>query len=543
MTDNMNKQPKKRGKKKIALMRISFYALLIATAVTLAFLAYIGLNKVLTGKFLVIIAAVLIGLLCAGFVSVILWGKRSKTHPKRSKIVNNIAIMMSVLLSMILGFASFYIMKMDQSVASLQNTTYNTSVKLYCLNEVLVDKDPGLDIKRSIDKEYDNIMTLVDTVENMDSVTIAYRDNIDTENNNNTIEKINEILGENGITPVYETYIDFDSMVNDLYDGKVDFILFNDAFVDVIMDHFDDFETKCSYAYYANFSSDILFTANVDDITKEAFVVYISGHDTRGNRFSDTARTDVNILAVVNPVDKKVLLISTPRDYYVPLWGQQSKMDKLTHAGVYGVECAIETLNALYDVEIDYYVKVNFNSVVDIIDALGGIKVDSEYEFSSKYSLSGKRYYFEEGTNTLSGDAALAFCRERYSLPGGDRARGINQQAVIKGVINKVISPDVVTKLTDILDAISDNVRTNIDTSSLYALANMQLIDMSPWDITTISATGSDAHRTTYSGGSMELYVMLQNETLINKIKGMANEVIEMDAEELDNLHSAIEGN
>jgi len=543
MTDNMNKQPKKRGKKKIALMRISFYALLIATAVTLAFLAYIGLNKVLTGKFLVIIAAVLIGLLCAGFVSVILWGKRSKTHPKRSKIVNNIAIMMSVLLSMILGFASFYIMKMDQSVASLQNTTYNTSVKLYCLNEVLVDKDPGLDIKRSIDKEYDNIMTLVGTVENMDSVTIAYRDNIDTENNNNTIEKINEILGENGITPVYETYIDFDSMVNDLYDGKVDFILFNDAFVDVIMDHFDDFETKCSYAYYANFSSDILFTANVDDITKEAFVVYISGHDTRGNRFSDTARTDVNILAVVNPVDKKVLLISTPRDYYVPLWGQQSKMDKLTHAGVYGVECAIETLNALYDVEIDYYVKVNFNSVVDIIDALGGIKVDSEYEFSSKYSLSGKRYYFEEGTNTLSGDAALAFCRERYSLPGGDRARGINQQAVIKGVINKVISPDVVTKLTDILDAISDNVRTNIDTSSLYALANMQLIDMSPWDITTISATGSDAHRTTYSGGSMELYVMLQNETLINKIKGMANEVIEMDAEELDNLHSAIEGN
>ncbi len=526
-----NKEPKKKTKKKNTLRTVSYIMLLLAAVASMGFVWYIASINALTGKFLVLLAAFFILLVTFGFALVIVWGKRSKKHPKRSIIVNSFAIVLAVILFGISAFAGVSIYNVQKSVASVQNNTFNTSLKLYCLNDTLVSRDENdlgdaLDLRRNIDEEYDNQMTLVDTITPITDPVIGIRGVIDTENTQSAVDKINEIIGT---TAEYKSFVDFDSMVEALYSGEVDFILINDSFLSLLIDHYPDYEAKTGYAYYANFQSEVVVNTNIDDITTEPFVVYLSGYDRSGSSFSDYARSDVNLLAVINPVDKKVLLINTPRDYYVALNGNRNRMDKLTHAGMYGIECSMETLGALYDVDVDYYVKVNFKSVVEIIDALGGVDVNSRLEFSSRYSYSGKRYNFKKGMNHLTGDAALAFCRERKSLPDGDRDRGKNQQAFLEGVVNKVISPDIITNFSDILDVISKHSRTNISSNEIYALLNMQLIDMSGWTFSTASATGSDAYRTTYSMPSRELYVMTQNSSVVNEIKSLAKEIIEMD--------------
>ena len=529
MTENKEMKPKK--KKKNTLRTVSCISLLTAAVAGLGFVAYIASINALTGKFLLLLAAAIILLITFGFALVIVWGKRSKKHKTRSIIVNIFAIILSAVIFGVSAFAGISVYNVQKSVASVQNNTFNTSLKLYCLNDTLVSRDENdfgeaLDLRRNIDEEYDNRMTLVDSVEKIDTPVIGIRGVIDTENTQSAVAKIDEILGEN---KQYISYVDFDSMVEALYSGEVDFILINDSFLSLLIDHYPDFEEKTGYAYYANFQSEVVVNTNIADITTEPFVVYLSGYDRSGSSFSDYARSDVNLLAVINPVDKKVLLINTPRDYYVALNGNRNRMDKLTHAGMYGIECSMETLGALYDVDVDYYVKVNFQSVVEIIDAIGGVDVNSRLEFSSRYSWSGKRYYFEKGMNHLTGDAALAFCRERKSLPEGDRDRGKNQQAFLEGAVKKLISPEIITNFTDVLDVISKHSRTNISSDEIYALLNMQLIDMSDWEFSTASATGADAYRTTYSMPSRELYVMTQNSTIVNEIKALAREIIEMD--------------
>ena len=198
----------------------------------------------------------------------------------------------------------------------------------------------------------------------------------------------------------------------------------------------------------------------VDNIAKNPFIVYLSGIDTRNyGEIEDKSRSDVNMVVAVNPKTKTVLMVSTPRDYYVALDGDSNKMDKLTHAGNYGIECSMNTLEALYDIEFNYYAKVNFKSVVDIVDALGGVTVTSEYNFSSPHSFSGKTYTFKKGENFVEGDMALAFARERESFANGDRQRGIHQQVLIKAVVEKAISPSMLipANIENMLDAISKN--------------------------------------------------------------------------------------
>ncbi|MBR6801291.1 MAG: LCP family protein [Eubacteriaceae bacterium] len=530
MTEN-NQAKKKKSKKKNTLRLISYISLILASFAAMSFLVYIASIKALTGKFLVLLSAFLILAIFIVFACVILWGKRSKKHKKRSIFVNSFAILFSVLIFAVSAFAGFYMFRIQQSVASVQNNTFNTSLKLYCLNDTLVTRDEdsfgdALDLRRNIDEEYDNQMTLLDTITPIESPVIGIRGVIDTENTDSALAKIKEVIGE---TAEYKSFVDFQSMVESLYSGEVDFILINDSFLALILDDYQDFESRTGYAYYANFESEVVVNTNINDITTEPFVVYVSGYDRSGSSFSDYARSDVNLLMVVNPVDKKVLLINTPRDYYVALNGNRNRMDKLTHAGMYGIECSMKTLGALYDVDVDYYVKVNFKSVVEIIDAIGGVDVNSRLKFSSRYSYSGKRYYFEKGYNHLTGDAALAFCRERKSLPEGDRDRGKNQQAFLEGVVNRVISPEIITNFNDVLDVIAKHSRTNVSSEEIFALLNMQLTDMKQWTFSTASATGSDAFRKTYSMPSRELYVMLQKESLVKEIQGMVDEILEMD--------------
>lgn len=261
-------------------------------------------------------------------------------------------------------------------------------------------------------------------------------------------------------------------------------------------------------------------------ITKEPFVVYLSGVDTRGE-LTEKARSDVNILAVVNPKTKQVALINTPRDYYVDLAGTNSK-DKLTHAGLYGVETSMETLGNLYGVEVTDYIRINFAGFMSIVDALGGVDVYSDQAFTS---VGSPGYYdptsFVEGWNHLDGKAALAFARERHAFASGDIQRGIDQMKVIDAMLNKIKSPALLMNFSKLMDAASDCFVTSLSQDQISALVRMQLSDFAEWDIQSCTVTGSSGTSTKcYSAKGQKLYVMKPDESSVNKAKELIASVL-----------------
>ena len=273
-------------------------------------------------------------------------------------------------------------------------------------------------------------------------------------------------------------------------------------------------------------TSGLLTGAEANKITKEPFVIYLSGVDTRGE-LTENARSDVNILAAVNPVTKRVALVNTPRDYYVDLAGTDSK-DKLTHAGLYGVETSMETLGNLYGVNVDHYIRINFAGFISIIDALGGVDVYSDQAFTS---VGSPGYYdpttFVEGWNHLDGKSALAFARERHAFASGDIQRGINQMKVIDAMLNKIKSPALLMGFSKIMDAASDCFVTSFSQDQISALVRMQLSDFAEWDIESYTVTGTSSSSTKcYSAKGQKLYVMKPDDSSVSKARDMLASVL-----------------
>ena len=269
-----------------------------------------------------------------------------------------------------------------------------------------------------------------------------------------------------------------------------------------------------------------LSDAEAKKITKEPFVVYLSGVDTRGE-LTEKARSDVNILAAVNPETKQVVLINTPRDYYVNLAGTNSK-DKLTHAGLYGVQTSMDTLGNLYGVDVQHYIRINFAGFINIVDALGGVDVYSDQAFTS---VGSPGYYdpttFAEGWNHLDGKSALAFARERHAFASGDIQRGINQMKVIDAMMNKIKSPTVLMSFSKLMDAVSDCFVTSLSQEQISALVRMQLASLSDWDIQSYTVTGTSGKSSQcYSAKGQSLYVMKPDENSVNQAKELIASVL-----------------
>ena len=275
-----------------------------------------------------------------------------------------------------------------------------------------------------------------------------------------------------------------------------------------------------------NVTSGLITGAEANKITKEPFVVYLSGVDNRGE-LTEKARSDVNILAVVNPETKQVALINTPRDYYVDLAGTDSK-DKLTHAGLYGVETSMATLGNLYGVNVEHYIRINFAGFISIIDAIGGVDVYSDQAFTS---VGSPGYYdpttFAEGWNHLDGKSALAFARERHAFKTGDIQRGINQMKVIDAMVEKLKSPALLMSFSKLMDAMADCFVTSLSQEQISALVRMQLSDLSSWDIQSYSVTGTGAKSSKcYSAKGQSLYVMKPDENSVNEAKALVAAVL-----------------
>lgn len=255
------------------------------------------------------------------------------------------------------------------------------------------------------------------------------------------------------------------------------------------------------------------------DVTTKAFNIYISGIDVYGE-ITTESRSDVNLVITVNPKIHKILITTTPRDYYVTIPGiSEPYKDKLTHAGVYGIDASMSTLENLYGTEIPFYARVNFTSVIDIVDAMGGIDVESEVAFTTS-KAAGTVVEIKEGNNHLNGEQALAFVRERKAFVDGDHQRGRNQQALMSALIQKAISPMILIQANDMIDGITGNAETNMTEAQMKSLIEMQLNDLNGWEIETVAATGDDSGKQycySYSGGP--LYVCVPDDTCVAEIR------------------------
>lgn len=301
-------------------------------------------------------------------------------------------------------------------------------------------------------------------------------------------------------TPTYQDYPEIVSLSQAVRDQTAELATLQTSYYDLLKENDPEFAQQTEVL--------TTFTIKVakDQAEKEAdiskpFVVYISGIDTDGP-ISSVARSDVNILAVINPRTHKILLVNTPRDYYVQLHGTTGPRDKLTHAGIYGIDMSVQTLEDLYNTDIAYYLRINFASLTKLVDTLGGVEVYSDRAFQAG------GYTFQQGYNTLDGKQALAFSRERYSLEGGDRARGENQQRVIEAIIHKLSSADTLARSQHVLGAMEGAFQTNASESTIATLIREQMDSLQRWNVESISVDGTGTQAPTYSMGSLPLYVM-----------------------------------
>lgn len=360
--------------------------------------------------------------------------------------------------------------------------------------------------------------------------TFGYIADADTKNTQSILDEISKSFG----TIKSKEYSSMTALADALYDDEVDAILINQGYVDLLTekDGYTDFrdQTRVLYTYTTTHEVDPIVPNT--SITKEPFVVYCSGIDARVDDISAKSRSDVNILAVVNPTTKQILLVNTPRDYYLPL-ARNGELDKLTHAGLYGIDESMKVLGNLYGVQADYYVRVNFAGLVKIVDALGGVDIESDANFScvpmetpdGNGDYTYQKYSFTKGINHVNGSQALAFARERKAFADGDNRRGQHQMTVIKAIVNKACSSAVLTKYQELLKAASDAFITNMPYADISSLVQMQLGDMADWNITTYAVSGEGSTEYCYALGD-KAWVMIKDSSKVNTAKNMIQQVI-----------------
>ena len=364
------------------------------------------------------------------------------------------------------------------------------------------------------------------------------------------VENIGNRVGHSLSVTEYSSSLD---LINGILDGECRGIIINqsmlstyDELYSTVINPDDDEEfsdkIKIIHTYDVVVEENVeTKEANTEYVTSHCFALYVSGNDQFGD-LTTTGRSDVNIIIFINPDTKQVLLLSTPRDYWVQIpdvTGQYR--DKLTHAGNYGIETSIATLEQLYHCQIDYYIKINFDSVVKIIDALGGVEVYSEQEFTSNAGL-----HFNQGYNYMDGATAIEFVRERKHLVGGDFARGRNQMAVITAMIDKLTSPALLMNYTTLMTSIEDTFNTDMPQENIKALVRMQLDDGASWNVVSYAAKGTGAYDYCYTTGSVAA-VVYADEASVEVARGLIDELFagntlndpETETDDLTNIESA----
>ncbi|MDO5047843.1 MAG: LCP family protein [Anaerococcus sp.] len=375
----------------------------------------------------------------------------------KTTYLNGLALGLGLLGLIINSFASFYIYQavgvIDKISEEREENEFSLVVKKESTYQSISDVIDE-DIRTGLSQDEDNIIAYKDKLEEKD-ISLKLSD--------------------------AKTYVNAGI---ELMEGQSQVILLNERYRSIIKEQIPDFDEKTRVI-------DQIFASKVrEDIEKEpeensSFNIYISGIDTFGD-ISRVSRSDVNLILTINPQSKKMLITTVPRDSYVEIaGGGLGYKDKLTHAGIYGVESSVKTLENLFDIDINYYYRVNFSTFMNLIDVLGGVDVTNDQAFTSG------AYTFPQGEIHLDGRSALVFARERYNLERGDLDRGRNQEKVLKAILEKALSPAILFNYQSFLDIMMESTDTNMDKEKILELVNQQLEAGSSWQIDSTELRGS----------------------------------------------------
>ena len=407
-------------------------------------------------------------------------------------------VILSLLFDILMGMGIYYI---NASTKALKNiTTTKTEVAVV---DVYVRSD-------------DAAQSITDTA----GYTFGILSELDRTNTDEAVKDINKDLGSEITTQEYSGYVD---MINALENGEIDAFVLNTAYIDVIKDmpDYEDIDTRIRSVaeYKVKHKTEVTENKTEDTKDKHVFTVYISGIDSREGLVAKS-RSDSNILLTVNTETKQILMVNTPRDYYVPLSISGGARDKLTHAGIYGVDVSMATLSMLYNIDVDYYFRINFSGFENIVDALGGVTVYSDTAFTTLHG----NYYIQQGENYLNGAEALGFARERYALAGGDNDRGQNQMKVIKAIISKMTSTDFLMNYTSVLDALQGSFETSIPMDLISTVVRDQLASGGDWNVVSYAVTGTGDTQIPWSMG-VGAYVMWPNDDTVATATSLMKQV------------------
>lgn len=370
--------------------------------------------------------------------------------------------------------------------------------------------------KKQVDISELSIVSLKDSkINNMDQAfakELAIAGTFDKDNTNKALEEFKKKYKKEIKTKNLESY---QQAAKAIIDKKSEVMLLNESYRPIIEESIEGFSEKTKVLDSTLVTGDDKRRSSTEDIKTDAsFNIYISGIDTFGS-LSTVSRSDVNMILSVNPVKKKILITTIPRDTYVSMGGEKDKHDKLTHAGLFGVETSIKSLEDLLDIKLDYYGKVNFTSLKELIDTLGGIWVDNPVSFET----SNKVYYFPKGRIFMNGDKALAFSRERYNLEEGDFDRGKNQARVLTGIIRKSLSQEMLLNFDKISKIALESINTDIPYSKMIELVNKELERSGEWKIETLALKGEGTMELdSYLMPEANLYMMKASEESIKEI-------------------------
>lgn len=351
----------------------------------------------------------------------------------------------------------------------------------------------------------------LETLNDLEDVQVAIAKNMDSKNINQALKKYKKETGEDLNV---EDYGDYLNLGQSLLNGNTQAILLNENFRQMLDETLGEFSKQTRVIKSFSVKGDDKFNENKEVKKGESFNVYISGIDTYGD-LSTVSRSDVNLIVSVNPKEGKILITTIPRDTYVNIAGLGDYAnDKLTHAGLFGVDTSIKTLENLLDINIDYYAKVNFTTLTQLIDLLNGVDVENPVAFEAN---GGK--YFPQGTIHMDGEMALAYSRERYHLAEGDFDRGKNQVRVMTGIIRKLLSTETLLNFNSIAEVALNSVNTNMPYDKMIEMANGQIDQPKNWKIKSQAVRGQDATGLpSYLMPGSNLYMMRADEESIDQV-------------------------
>ncbi len=486
-------QPKKGGNKKKGrdnnVSRIIGLVLSGVQAVaSIALIVTVFMLGMLPEKYIGIIAIVLVAALAITACS--------QLFSRKKGIAGKV---FSVLMSVILLTGTFYINKANNTIGKITGGEYKVDNMVVA---VLKD-DPA------------------ESIQDAKGYTFGVQYAMSGDDVKAAVAAIN---GEVGSDIATAEYSGIDKQAEALHNGEVQAIVYNEGYAGILEEAFEGYSESVKVIYTHKIKSEVDNSASKVNVKDQTFSVFISGIDVYGP-IETNSRSDVNIIATVNPSTHQILLITTPRDYYVEIPGiSNGQLDKLTHAGIYGVDASMRTLGQLYDMNIDFYARVNFTSLVDIVDVLGGVDVNSELAFTTSPD-SGLVMDVQQGINHFNGEQALAFSRERQNVPGGDNQRGKDQQAVITAMIKKMISPSMLINANGIINSVSGNVETNMSQEQIQALVKDQLNGGGAWNIKSMAAEGTADSQYCFSYTGMPLYVTQPDQASVDAIKAAVDQV------------------